>query len=112
MSGLTAFDGNSPINPEIMATNRVPGESMPAIIQHQAGPPGECYSHGIENSLFFGRIAGGADAFDAVSAGLHMRARYSPEKIQILKSYVKKFDRNNINALIEVKTERKARVVV
>ena len=95
------------------ATKSVPSEAMPAIAQHHERLSGGGYPYGIKNLHLFGRIVGIADTFDAVTTNRpYMKARSSFEAIQLLKSQPGEFDRNIVEALIEVMADRKARVKV
>ena len=94
-------------------TRSVPRESMPAIAQHHERISGKGYPFGIKDMHQFGKIVSVADTFDAITTNRpYAKARSSFEAILLLKAQTAEFDKNIINALIEVMAEKTARVNV
>ncbi|UCE66584.1 MAG: HD domain-containing protein [Candidatus Zixiibacteriota bacterium] len=92
-------------------TRSVPHSSMPAIAQHHERISGKGYPYGIKEMHQFGKIVAVADSFDAMTTNrAYAKARSSFEAILILKTETTEFDKNIINALIEVMADEKVRV--
>ena len=94
-------------------TRSVPHASMPAIAQHHERISGKGYPYGIKEIHQFGKIVAVADSFDAMTTNRpYARARSSFEAILILKTQTTEFEKNIINALIEVMADTKVKVNV
>ena len=94
-------------------TKVVPHECIPAIAQHHERLSGKGYPFGIKDLHQFGRIVALADTFDAVTTNRpYAKARSSFEAILLLKTETTEYDRNVINALIQVMAEKNAQVRV
>ena len=92
-------------------TRAVPHASIPAIAQHHERTSGKGYPFGIKNMHQFGKIVAVADTFDAITTNRpYTKARSSFEAILLLKAQTTEFDKNVINALIEVMADKSARV--